>query len=333
MLDFLVDMKTGQATMTQLIDIFNLPDYDFEFRRYQGQGKASSKEEIMSYFYNLNSVLESDIPSLRPSRLTELKDKHALWLQAYENPRHYQQLYHDMQMYITGDVLQEISRIVEYGLPNDADIGEIDIIITLSIGISFGYVFDGAFHIDLLQVENLGWEYLFSTLAHEAYHVALMKYESSYIESFSLEEWFIHFFSLEGLAVKFCNNGEGVISKPIYKDRPVNEGLDSFTMGYLNSKFNEALETFNKTLEAIFSGEMSKDSLWKHIMEYWYNCHTEDQQPDESPKLKQTLAYSFGNDFYGAIYDAFGKEVLLDCIRHPRKAVEHFRHILASIKI
>ena len=325
MITFLQGLKTGQATRDQLIEIFNHPDYDYEFRRYQSHGEATSKEQIIDYFYSLPVVQESDIPALRPSRMTELRDKHALWLHAYNNPQEYE--VGIFERLITDDVLKDVTKLVEAGLPDDVAIDVIDVVVTLSIGGSFGYVYDGAFHIDLLRIPAMGWEALPSLLAHESHHVAMMNYESEYIDAFTLEEWFIHFFSGEGLAVKFCNNAQGTISKPIYENRPVNEGLDSFTMTYLNEKFDEALDTFHTTLAAIRGGRMTKEDVWKHLMTYWFNFHTDDQQCDEAPKLQQSLAYSFGNDFYGAIYDAFGKSVLFSCVRHPLKAVELFNSI------
>ena len=327
MLEFLQNLKMGQATKSQLIKIFSHPDYEFEFRRYFSHGKASSKEQITDYFFNLNTVQMSDIPILRLSRVTELQDKHSLWLKAYENPREYEALYNHLMSLITNDALCEIETLVKQGLPDDAAIGKIDVIVTLSIGISFGYVYDGAFHIDLLQITKLGWENLQSVFAHEAHHVALMNYEADYVNTFSVEEWFIHFFAGEGLAVKFCNNAQGRISNPIYKNRPVNEGLDEFSMEYLNNKFDEALETFHSTLESIRHGKMTQNKLQQHIAEYWFNFHIDGQQSDETPKLQQSLAYSFGNDFYGAIYDAFGKETLFDCVKHPLKAISYFSRV------
>ena len=332
MLEFMHNLQTGQTNEAQLASIFNHPDYDFEFRRYQAHEPVASKEEITDYFLNLRTVQIADIPALRLSRLTELQDKHPLWLDVYENPKKYEAKYNHMLSLITDDVLCEASSLVKYGLPDGAEIGEIDFIVTLSIGGSCGYVYDGAFHIDLMQMEKLGWENLKSIIAHEVHHVALMNYEADYVDTFSLEEWFIHFFAGEGLAVKFCNNAQGTVSKPIYKNHPVNEGLDRFTMEYLNRKFDEAYTVFNTTLEAVRHGKMTRDELWKHLMKYWFCFHTDDQSPDEAPKLLHSLAYSFGNDFYGAIYDAFGKEILFECVKHPIKAVDLFERAKTNVK-
>ena len=324
MLEFLRDLKKGQATRSQLTEIFNHPDYDYEFRRYG----ATTKEPLIDYFLKLNTIKESEIPFLRSSRITELKDKHPLWLSAYKDPDHYETIYNKVKQFITDEMLAEVAMLVNRGLPDGFALDTVDAICTLSIGGSNGYVFDGAFHFDLLRLVEGDLKELPLLLAHEAHHVAMMKYGADFVHTLTLEEWYIHCFSGEGLAVKFCNNAQGVISKPLYENRSPNEGLDAFSMNYLNGKFEEALSVFQKTLASIRAGTMSQESVYQQINEYWLNFHTEGQHDEETPKLSQPLLYSFGNDLFGAIYDAYGKAILFDCVRHPLKAIEYFERLI-----
>jgi len=322
MLQFLRDLKSNQATYVQIAEILDHPDYDYEFRRY-----GSAKQPMIDYFINLNTITDAEIPALRESRPTEVLDKHPLWIAAFNDPNVYKELANKLHFIISGEMLDRVSNMVLAGIPDDADIDTIDVVCTMSIGGSFGYVYDGAFHIDILRIPEMGEKpemYLPLLLAHETHHVVMMAYESEYVDNFTLEQWFIHFFSGEGLAIKFCNNAQGTISKPIYNHLPVNAGLDAFTMEYLNGKFNEAWVVFQKTLSSIRAGKMNKNDVWAHLMNYWYSFHTDYQQPNEAPLLQQSLAYSFGNDLYGTIYDAFGKNVLFDCVRHPEKVLDTF---------
>jgi len=321
MLQFLCDLKSGCATASQIADILNHPDYDYEFRRY-----GAEKHPMVNYFMNLNNIPYSEIPVLRESRPTELKDKHHLWIAALDCPSSFDKLLCKVQSLISGDVLSEVSAMVLAGLPNDISVGVIDVVCTMSIGGSFGYVYDGAFHIDLLRlgIADDMLKGLPLLIAHEAHHVAMMKYESTYVNDFTLEQMFIHSFSCEGLAIKFCNNAEGNFSKSLYSHIPVNAGLDTFTMDYLNGKFEEALGVFENTLSGIRAGKISQDEFWTHYNDYWLNFHADGQQPDETPLLQHSLEYSFGNDLYGAIYDYFGKKTLFDCVRNPEKVLECF---------
>ena len=326
MLDFLRDLKAGQATRSQLTKIFNHPDYDYEFRRYE----VAAKDSIIDYFLSINTKKESEIPILRSSRITELKDKHPLWLSAYEQPDHYEIRHNKIKLFITDKILLEVATLVCQGLPDGFEVGTVDVVCTLGLGGSYGYVFDGAFHFDLLQLTDDNLKGLPLLFAHEIHHVAMMKYGSDFDSTLTLEEWYIYSFSGEGLALKFCNNAKGAISKPIYEDRPANEGLDKFSMDYLNGKFYEALDVFKRTLGDIRAGTMSRDEVYQQIREYWLNFHIEDQQPDEKPKLLQPLLYSFGNDLFGSIYDTYGKEILFDCVRHPLKAIECFERLMKT---
>lgn len=323
MLKFLQDLKMGKATHAQLSEIFNHPDYEYEFRRYG----VTRKESVLDYFLNLNTIKESEIPFLRESRMTELKDKHSLWLFSYENPEHYGRLLSEVKQFITDEMLSEVAVIVNRGLPDGINMGNVDVICTMSIGGSFGYVFDGAFHFDLLRLANDNLKVLPLLFAHEIHHVGMMRYQSEFEDTLSLEEWYIHSFASEGLAIKFCNNAQGIISKCLYEDRPANLGLDAFSMDYLNGKFDDALSVFKKTLADIRDGTISRDEVEQQFKDYWLNFHTEEQQAEETPRLSHPLLYSFGNDLFGAIYDAYGKEILFDCVRHPLKVIDYFEHL------
>lgn len=64
MINFLRDLKAGQADNTQLYELFNHPDYDYEFKRYG----LTSKENIAEYFMRLNSIGRASIPDFTDER-------------------------------------------------------------------------------------------------------------------------------------------------------------------------------------------------------------------------------------------------------------------------
>ena len=321
MLDFLRKLKNNTADRNMLHEILNHPDYNFEFDRYE----IKSKDSVIDYIMRLGSVSEMDIPELDAPRKDMLKHKHKKWLDAYQNPDYYEELYNKVKAVLSDEVLDEACATAKRGLEKDMEIGDINAISTLSVGTSFGYVHQGAFHFDLLGIEEYGGlEMLPHMLSHEIHHIVLMKHVPPFSNSLTLEEQFIQAFAYEGLAIKFCNNAKGVISKPIWDASPVNQGIDSFTMDYLNARFEEACDVFFDTLDKIRSGKMDKDGVMAHFDDYWWNRHTEEQSKDEKALLDQSLFYSFGNDLYGSIYDVYGAEVLFDCVRNPLKTVEYF---------
>ena len=324
MLNFLRDLKNGEADRNQLVDIFNHPDYDYEFRRFD----IPSKEPVIDYFMQLNTIDEADIPTL-PGRESMLRNNHKHWLAAYENPDHYQEVYDRMIAVVTDDeTFDKAYALLKEGLPSDADISNIPLISTMSIGMSFGYAFDEAMHVDLMGFDkyNFSMIALPELIAHEIHHIAIGRWADSFAGDFTLEELFVFMFSIEGLAIKFCNNAEGVFSKAIDSTR------SAWNLSYLNERFYETYEVFENTLEKIRSGEMSREDVAMQWENYWMNRHTDEQSPDEEPLLGQSRNYSFGNDLFGAIYDAYGAETLFDCVRHPLKSVEYFKQIVAGKK-
>ena len=321
MVEFLRDLKNGRADKNQISDIFSHPDYDFEFRRYE----IASKAPLIDYFMKINTIDESEIPELHSDRKNMLKYKHKRWLEAYESPGYYEALHDKIKAFITPDTLEDICVKVKKGLPANTDIDDIRIISTMSIGTSFGYVFDKAIHFDIMGFDNGGLNTLPSQIAHEVHHLALWKWVSAFIDSFTLEERYIFNLSGEGLAIKFCNNAKGAVSKAIDDLHPVNEGLDDFSINYLNEHFDETMKVFKDTLIDIRSGKMNKEEMYKQFEDYWWNPYTEDQNFGDEPLLKQSRIYSFGNDLFGTIYDVYGAETLFDCVRHPLKAVEYFK--------
>ena len=327
MLDFLRDLKSKRADANKIREIFNHKDYDFEFRRYE----ISQTEPFINYFMRLSDIKESEIPELDSRYKNMLKNKHTRWLNALENPDYYESLYKKITGSITDEALAGICETVKRGLPADANIDDIHIISTMSIGTSFGYVFDNALHFDIMGFNDDNLKSLPSLLAHEIHHLAMSKYASSLYGNFSPEERYIFNFTGEGLAVKFCNNAKGAVSKPLYANLPVNECLDEFSMEYLNSRFYEALGVFKESLSDIRAGKMKNEDIYEQFNKYWWNPYTEEQSRDEEPLLKQSLIYSFGNDLFGVIYDAFGADILFDCVRHPLKTVEYFEQAVKKI--
>lgn len=324
MIRFLQDLKNGQADRNYLKEIFSHPDYDYEFKRYE----IIDKESMVDYFMQLNTIDEISIPEPGLKRKKGmLKHKHKLWLDAYENPEYYESLLGKIDSQFDVTMLENICLHVKRGLPEDLEIGSIKAISTMSIGTSFGYVFDGAFHFDIMGFENGNTEGLQSLIAHEVHHLAFISWISAFYDALTLEEKYILGFAGEGLAVKFCNNAQGVISKAIDSDAPVNDGLDAYSMKYLNEHFDEARGVFFDTLEKIRADEIGQSDISKQHEEYWLNLYADGQAASEEPLLKQAKMYSFGNDLFGSIYDAYGAKVLFECVRQPLKAVEYFKLI------
>ena len=232
--------------------------------------------------------------------------------------------------------LEEQKRIAQIGLPDDLDLGNITFLFTIGVGMSFGWPYcdeklGNFIHFDFIQLfKQFSIEEIHSFIAHEIHHIGVNSlHDNLDIGTLSLEEIFYLLFSGEGLAVKYCNNAEGTLSKRYDPNTAPNLGLDPFSWEYLNNDFQNTFETFKKHLERIRAGEISnQEELMGLFQEYWMNEHTDEQDSSDSPKLKQSRFYSFGNELWGTIQDVFGKSKVYWLFNNLSEFVQTFNEAL-----
>ena len=319
MLDYLSKLGTGSANTTLLRRIFCHDDYQFEIRRYG----LSSIEPLIFYFSRLKSIKVNDIPDLCEERKSALRNKHDLWLDCASDPQKYYSRYKKVKDKLCEENILDFQNKLANAFPKAIAINDAGIVSTLSFGPSFGYVYENALHLDLFGIENICTvEELPYIILHEMHHLQIQKLIGSYdsfTRDFSLLETYIFRFTGEGLAIKFCNNAEGIISRRI--DEHLNANIGISAMCVLNKHFEEHFKLFNDTVRRIRSKEITVEEINEQFQSYWWNPYL---YKDEEQYLSQTPIYSFGNELFGCIFDAFGLEVLFECFYHPRKTIEYF---------
>lgn len=322
MLKMCRNLKEGTATREDIERVLEHEDYKFEFERYNGR---IFREEFIEYFLNIPNLNESDIKNIG------LKTHHEYYRALLDNIDFYMEKAKEI-IEIKKEIFEENVKIALKGLPDDLELPELNFIFIIGIGQSSGYIYKNGMVFDLLQLSHRSLEEFYSSIAHEVHHVGINTIDEQLdIDSMELEELFYVCFSGEGLAVKYCNNAEGVLSKSIYGTTK-NIGLDPFTWEYLNNDFYNTMIEFKKTIKDIRNGKIKdRDDLNKCIMEYWMSPYAEGQEKDEIPKLKQLRIYSFGNEIWGIIHDCFGKEVVFDTLRNPKNFPKVFNEALEII--
>jgi len=118
----------------------------------------------------------------------------------------------------TPEIFEQQIKVALKGLPNYVKLPHINFLFTIGIGQSFGWILENNVHFDFLQlIKDKSLDDFIATISHEVHHVAInfLSKEMDF-NSISLEELFYLYFAEEGLAVKYCNNAEGVLSKSIY---------------------------------------------------------------------------------------------------------------------
>ncbi len=315
-LDLLRRLAGGNRPGREEIEaLFAHPDYDFEFRRYGADRRA-----MMAFLLSLPAPDPDALPALCPDRPDALRQRLPLWQGAFRTPDAVELRFCDAMRNLCPSERQEICADVRAAFPFEPGLGDVDVVLTLGIGPSYGYVFEGALHLDVLSLISGGA--LRPVLAHELHHIAMQKFAGSFIDSLTPAELFVFTFSGEGLAVKFMNNARGVLSKPVRPGEPECAGLDASAMDHWNARFAESVEMFFSTLRAMNEGGASAREAWERFEGDWWN-------PVHGGRtLAHGRIYAFGNDLYGAIFDAHGLDATFDAVRHPLRAVELFRALL-----
>lgn len=324
MLEYVSSLGDAPGDLAAVRRILDHPDYRFEARRYG----LDSLDHVADYLSRLKVIDPSDIPDLsRDHRKNSLRDKHQLWLDCAARPEKYRDRLERVRSLFTEDFLAEMQGRLAAMFPAGTEmIEEPAVISTLSFGQSFGYPHEGAIHLDLFGVERYStMEELPGIVLHEFHHLQMLKLRDGMRELTPLE-LYIHWFSGEGLAVKFCNNAEGVLSRRMEPEAEPNQGIPE--IGTLNGHFEEHFRLFDDTIRRLAAGEMTAEDAERQMLDYWMNPYLYGPE-----MLLQTPVYSFGNELYGVVYDAFGLEELYRCVREPLELLRRFNEAGTGYRI
>ncbi len=312
MLELCKQLKEDRLDLKRLEKLLEHEDYQVEFARYKGR---VSKEEFIDFFSNFFKLNYDEITN------DDFKAHYQNYTYLFENLELYEKECEKLKDY-TEEMFIEQTKKALLGLPKGFEYGDLNFIFTISIGMSFGWVHENNSHFDVIQLIKMNTlEGFKSSLAHEIHHIAMNRIFDDVLdfEKISPEELFYVYFSGEGLAVKYCNNAEGNLSKSIY-DEQKNIGLDEYTWEYLNNDFEDTFNTFKNQVNMIRSREIKDTGGVQNLIgQYWMNFHTPEQDKNEPPKLMQCRLYSFGNELWGVIHDAFGKEKVFETIRNLKE--------------
>lgn len=319
MLEYVSGLASHPGDREAVRRILGHEDYQFELRRYE----ISSAEHLISYFSRLTDIAPEEIPDLSGNhRRNFLREKHGEWLDCVQNPQKYDERYRRVRAIFTDGFMADTQRKLTALFPRGTEmIPDPAVVSTLSIGRSFGYAHEGAFHLDLFGIERYcALEDLPRIVLHEMHHLQLLHMAGAvdhFYSSFSLLERYILGFAWEGLAVKFCNNAEGNVSRRMEPELPPNLLVPALPA--LNEHFEEHFRLFCDTVSRIKAGDFTEEDMNRQYGQVWMNPYLYGEKP-----LEQLAVYSLGNELYGCVYDAFGLDAAFECFYHPARLIDFF---------
>ncbi|WBW96955.1 DUF5700 domain-containing putative Zn-dependent protease [Oceanirhabdus sp. W0125-5] len=327
MLEICRKLKEGRFERAELEELLEHDDYRVEMERYNSSTSGFTKEEYLDFFENFFTLKEEDINN----RI--LKVRYGQMKSFFDNLEYYEENYKKFHN-VNEDNVKKALEYTHYGLPEKFMFKELDIIYSIGLGASGGWFHKHYSHYDVVQfLEGFNVSKIENIIAHEAHHIGLSKlFAELDMENITPEEYLYLFLSGEGLAVKYCNNGEGVLTRRIYDNEESNLGLHEESWTFLKEDFDNTFKQFKSQINMIRNNQI-KDitELNKYLGEYWTSLHTPEQGKDEVPRLMHSRNYFFGCDVWGLIHDVYGREKVFELLENLKQFSAVFNSALEKI--
>ena len=285
--------KLNEMTQNELETILSYNDYEVEFRRYMTKRvpvSNISKAEFIQYFMNIISIEEKDIENPR------LKNKHKIWQKFFADIDNFTKNNKDL-LTMSEEDIKYVDSLLKNAFPKHLldEIGEIKCLFTLSIGNSMGYPFENYIHFDFLNLVLIEDKQVFlHFIAHEIHHIVYTRIMNKYIDKeFTPLEYFAVMFSYEGLAVKFCNNGTGSFTKPLYTVRD-NIGMNEKDFAFYKKEFPNMLLEFNQDFQLIKDNNLTVEETDQLIKAKWMTPNIKSFINNSEIEVSQYRNYYFG---------------------------------------
>lgn len=308
MVEIMKNHKKGKDIKSTLEELLEHDDYkvQFDFFNNHPAGIAFTKEEFVDMFLNVEEYKPKDNTSLALIH----RQKDLKW--AFENLDAIEETI-KMVNSISDQDFEAILDRVNFALRTPIDASEVQLVVAIGIGVTGAFNQGNINFFDLKKICADGLKQGFlNTLVHELHHLGYKEQFRIDYENVRPVDAFIHFFSGEGLAVKFGNNFEGVLTKKYY-DLEHTTVKDSYN--YYMKHSDRIIKQFIDDLKTLETGNMDDADRIFHE-NYWQR----DVVVNGVLKpfyLKNPVAYYLGADIWGMIFDQLGKDKMFEYLECP----------------
>jgi hypothetical protein len=327
MLDIMERFNDEQDVRDELSSLLDTQDYQLEFARYQSLPENSrfTKEQYIDFFLNICSPEVENAPQILKRRAEDL-------LYIMNNVDYYRRVYKNIKKFNESD-LEKSLKLASYGLPEQIKLDDFHIIFNIGLGPSVGWIHNKTTQYDLKSILDKNSEFsLTSTIAHELHHVGFSELMSTLNE----EQLFKHmdlalviYLSGEGLAVKYCNNYDGILTKKIY-DNEIDIHANSYN--YYRDNFDDIYQKFKNDIRLLRSGEVKSLNDFASLFMKNYNyTNAKINGQMKVNYLGQPITYHLGADIWGLIHDIYGREKVFELLKDTTSFFEYYNKALLKI--
>jgi hypothetical protein len=309
MIDAIERIASGESPMYLLEMTLNRPEYQMEFDRITPE---ITKKDFIEFLYGFFSE-----PVDQWSR--SLQFRVPAYLDLIQNIPLYRRYLEQLDHITDATPMQEITRLLRNGLPEELADKELRVAIKLGVGPGNGFLEDDMAHLDFLNlVQSDALNVFPSGLAHEIHHLLFAELTPKHP---SLEELLYLYFAGEGLAAKYCHNASGTMSRPLDAGMPTMV-YDPKSWKRWNKRFNQGFEILRRLREDIQSGAIARvEDLHQAIVSQFF----------QSSKFKHNQLETLGNDLFGVIHDTAGKEMVYRIIGNPSLFPNRFNEAMKQL--
>lgn len=314
--------KMGIDVGYELIELLNHNDYkvQFDFYKNHPSGIAFTIEDFVQMFNNIeNDVLSKDVS-------IALKHRRKYLESVFRNIEFYMEKYKTIQSITENDLNIAVSK-TNLGLIKPINLQRVEFILAIGVGVTGGFNMGDINFLDYIQViGSRSKQGILNTISHELHHKGFKEQFQIEYNEHRLVDNFIHFFAGEGLAIKFGNNFEGMMTSKLFncEHTYIKESYNYYLENYQN-----ILTNFKSDLFRIFSGEYSSLEMIENLFdEHYYFRDLEIDGILHKLYLKNPIAYYLGADIWGLIYDRVDISEFFELLQNPDGVYEKLLELL-----
>lgn len=316
MLKIIRNHKSGMDVKGALETLLDHDDYQiqFDFFNRHPAGIGFSKRDFMEMFLNIETYESNDEISMAlKMRVDDIRH-------VFNNLEVYESSLGQLKAMTEDDFEMALAR-TNRGLLTPIDLKGVQVVIAIGIGVSGAFNQGDINFLDYVKsFSQMTKQGFLNTLSHELHHLGYKEQFNRDVSKYRPTDAFLHYFSGEGLAVKFGNNFEGVLTKKNFEGehtyRDISYGY------YMDNKETIHEQFFNdlKGLERVGTHDFA-DYLFHE--RYW----NRDVYIDGELKkiyLKNPVAYYLGADIWGLLHDQLDRKDFFNLLSEPDGLCECF---------
>lgn len=295
--------KSGNRDEKKLRQILSMPDYEIEFQRY---GEPSLPVCGISFEEAVDFFLHFDEKDFENPRLSSKKEVFLPFYNDLDARLKKMEMFHS----ITPGDLKLVEQLLENGLPAHLlqEVNHFTILLTVSIGNSFGWPYENNIHFDVANLDTLAdQESFLHVLAHEIHHIMFPRLLP---KDMTPQQYFFVNFASEGLAMHFCNNAATLQKPSKYAGKMF--GVDEKDWRFYEEQHQELIQKVlsdGKQAEKMTMEQV--DELVKQYVQFPFTS----LKTGETRKVSQYPIYYVGCCLWGRIDMALGKERLFEVLK------------------